>query len=97
SPKIYALPIEDVLYPLFCIFRDPHVALFNAKQNQFMAVRPRREWAYVWMSWNQVLKESNNEINVKDRDNQFVDLADKYLVEKVQKEFKEMYQFTIRD
>ncbi|MFM8622264.1 MAG: hypothetical protein ACKOB3_02645, partial [Holophagaceae bacterium] len=89
SPKIYALEIEDILCPIFCVFKNPHETLFDPNKNQFLAVRPRKEWAHIWITWNEALKEANSKTQVDARTGgKLINMADKNLIESVRKKLE---------
>lgn len=62
--------------------------LFHATNNGFMLVRPRNEWAYVWIAWTEILRESNSPNRVSNR-KAYVDLGSEHVVRKVRKKLQE--------
>jgi hypothetical protein len=56
----------------------PSKLLFDPTCKEVMIVRPRNEWAYLWLAWNEELEEAN-----KGKKRVYVSLGDKAIISKV--------------
>lgn len=79
KPKIYAIPVTTIESAVLCFPHEPSPrqdasSLFDSRNVGIMVVRPRNEWAYVWMAWIDTLRESNCSTRVKKR-KAYVDLG----------------------
>jgi hypothetical protein len=90
KPKIYAIPVATIESAVLCFPHEPPKdnTLFHATNNGFMLVRPRNEWAYVWIAWSETLRESNSPNRVSSR-KAYVDLGSEYVVRQVRKKLQE--------
>jgi Plavaka transposase len=89
KPKIYAIPVATIEAAVLCFYHEPpkQNALFHAANNGFMMIRPRNEWAYVWIAWSETLRESNSQTRVNNRKS-YVDLGSEHVVRQVRKKLQ---------
>ena len=90
KPQIYAVPVATIESAVLCFHHEPpkEAALFDSLHNGFMLVRPRNEWAYVWLAWSEILRESNSPTRVSNR-RSFVDLGSEHVVRQVRRKLQE--------
>ena len=60
QPTLYSVPLASIDYAILAFPHDSHPNLFNPNKRGVCVVRPRNEWAYLWLAWNDVLKEENS-------------------------------------
>jgi hypothetical protein len=60
QPILYSVPLASIDYAILAFPHDTHAHLFNPNKRGVCVVRPRNEWAYLWVAWNDVLKEENS-------------------------------------
>eukprot|EP00428_Durinskia_dybowskii_P015260 CAMPEP_0170207474 /NCGR_PEP_ID=MMETSP0116_2-20130129/3314_1 /TAXON_ID=400756 /ORGANISM="Durinskia baltica, Strain CSIRO CS-38" /LENGTH=1164 /DNA_ID=CAMNT_0010457931 /DNA_START=4517 /DNA_END=8013 /DNA_ORIENTATION=+ len=61
QPVFYVVKLESIDSAILCFPHVPTNTLFDPYNTGVMVVRPRNEWAYVWLAWTEVLKEENSE------------------------------------
>lgn len=93
KPKIYTVSISTIESVALCFhhqFREKDETLFPRDKSGLMLVRPRSDWSYVWMVWNQVLQKSNSRSGVGRRKS-FIGLGNRGVVGKVKKKLEELH------
>lgn len=98
-PKIYSINVSSIessvmWFPHKVPGSNPRSPPFDPSNTGIMVVRPRNEWAYLWMAWNKALRQ-RNKTNVS-RNKVYVDLADDHLVRQVRKKLDEILTSTHR-
>jgi hypothetical protein len=92
QPVFYTVKLEAIDSAVLCYPHVPTNALFDPYNSGVMVIRPRNEWAYVWLAWTGVLEEENSEIKYrrsKRRQNRrYVSLGDCKMLRKVQAKVK---------
>lgn len=87
QPVFYAVKLEAIDSAVLCYPHVPTNSLYDPYNSGMMIIRPRNEWAYVWLAWTEVLKEENSESKFhrrKRRQNRrYVSLCDPKVVKKV--------------
>ena len=61
QPVLHSIPLASINSGLLCVSHIHSSMLFDRNNKGVMVVRPRNEWAYVWLAWNEVLVEANSE------------------------------------
>jgi hypothetical protein len=94
QPTLYKVPLESIEHTVLAFPHEPNPTLFNHNKLGVTIVRPRNEWAYLWIAWNDVLKEENStEFHTERRrrdDRRFVSLNTKSVIEKVRGKLEDM-------
>ena len=90
KPKIYAVPVATIESAVLCFHHDPPTeeSLFHPSNHGFMLIRPRNEWAYVWLAWSKTLRESNSQARLSNRKS-YVDLGSDHIMRQVRKKLQE--------
>jgi hypothetical protein len=90
KPKIYAIPVATIESAVLCFHHEPpnEGVLFHSTHNGFMLIRPRNEWAYVWLAWSDTLRESNSPARVVNRKS-YVDLGSEHVLRLARKKLQE--------
>jgi hypothetical protein len=60
-PALHSVPLASINSGLLAVLHVHTSLLFDRINRGVMVVRPRNEWAYVWLAWNEVLMEANSE------------------------------------
>jgi hypothetical protein len=60
QPTLYSVPVASIDFAVLAFPHESQSALFNPNKRGVCIVRPRNEWAYLWLAWNDVLKEENS-------------------------------------
>jgi hypothetical protein len=58
-PVIRSIPVESIDSSVMGCLHKPSKLLFDPNGREVMIVRPRNEWAYLWLAWNEVLRDAN--------------------------------------
>lgn len=61
QPTLYSVPVASIDSAILVFPHDSPTTLFNSNKRGVCVVRPRNEWAYLWLAWNDVLKEENSD------------------------------------
>jgi hypothetical protein len=77
-PSIRSVPVESIDSAVIGCLHKPSKLLFDPHCRAVMIVRPRNEWAYLWISWNEELLEEN-----KKKKRSYVSLGEKKLISRV--------------
>jgi hypothetical protein len=94
QPTLYKVALESIEHTVlaFAHERSPH--LFNHNKQGVCIVRPRNEWAYLWLAWNEVLHEENSkevyEARNRRDNRRYVSLNDESVLERVIETFDHM-------
>jgi hypothetical protein len=81
-PIIHSIPVASIDSAIMAFLHEPSELMFNAKSTGVMAVRPRNEWAYFWLAWNEELELKNRDQSKKKKP-KYVSLADRNLLQAV--------------
>ena len=60
QPTLYSVPLAAIDCAILAFPHEPQNTLFNPNKRGVCVVRPRNEWAYVWIAWNHILQEENS-------------------------------------
>ena len=60
-PVFYSVMLEAIDSAVLCFQHVPSKTLFDPYNSGVMIVRPRNEWAYVWLAWTEILEQQNTE------------------------------------
>jgi hypothetical protein len=60
QPTLHSVPLASIDCAILAFPHESHGTLFNPNKRGVCVVRPRNEWAYLWVAWNDVLKEENS-------------------------------------
>jgi hypothetical protein len=82
KPVINSIAVASIDSAIMAFLHEPSLSLFDANCSGVMAVRPRNEWAYLWLAWNEELQSKNGEQS-KEKKQIYVSLADRNLLTKV--------------
>ena len=61
KPVLHSVPLESINSGLLSVTHVHSSVLFDRINKGIMVIRPRNEWAYVWLMWNDVLIEANSD------------------------------------
>ena len=61
QPVLNSIPLASINSGLLCVWHVHSSLLFDRINKGVMVVRPRNEWAYVWLAWNDILVDANCE------------------------------------
>jgi Plavaka transposase len=94
QPTLYSVPLASIDYAILAF---PHEAqgatLFNPNKRGVCVVRPRNEWSYVWMAWNDILLEENSlaahESRKRREDRRYVSFNGRQTIRKVQNKLQD--------
>ena len=62
TPRVSSIELESIERPLMTIPHRSTKTMFDASNNGFMCVRPRDEWSYLWIAWNDILMKKNKNV-----------------------------------
>jgi hypothetical protein len=57
---LYSVPLASIDYAILAYAHESHATLFNHNKRGVCIVRPRNEWLYLWLAWNDVLMDENS-------------------------------------
>lgn len=60
QPTLYSVPLASIDCAILAFPHQSQSTLFNPNKRGVCVVRPRNEWAYLWIAWNHVLKDENS-------------------------------------
>jgi hypothetical protein len=87
QPTLYSVPLASIDCAILAFPHEPQATLFNPNKRGVCVVRPRNEWAYLWIAWNDVLKEENSPVahNARRRrnDRRFISFNTRHVLQKV--------------
>ena len=87
QPVLHSVPLASINSGLLCVLHVHSSLLFDPIHKGVMVVRPRNEWAYVWLAWNEVLVEANSEDKFRRSKRRphrrYVSMGDKQLLKRV--------------
>jgi hypothetical protein len=87
QPTLYSIPLGSIDYAILAYAHESHETLFNPTKRGICVVRPRNEWAYLWVAWNDVLTEENTQAAHQARkrrdDRRFVSFNGRQIIQKV--------------
>ena len=92
QPVFYVVKLESIDSAILCYPHVPVNTLFDPFYAGVMIVRPRNEWAYVWLAWTEVLEEENSETKYRRSKRRparrYVSIGDPKMVKKAQAKVK---------
>ena len=92
QPTLYSVPLASIDYAILAFPHEPHANLFNPNKRGVCVVRPRNEWAYLWVSWNDVLKEENSfeahQARKRRDDRRYVSFNGRHIIQKVKNQLQ---------
>jgi hypothetical protein len=87
QPTLYSVPLASIDYAILAFPHEPHPNLFNPNKRGVCIVRPRNEWAYLWVAWNDVLMQENSQASHQARrrrdDRRYVSFNGRQIIQKV--------------
>jgi hypothetical protein len=87
QPVLHSIPLASIDSGLLCVWHVHSSLLFDRINKGVMVVRPRNEWAYVWLAWNDVLVDANSEEKFRKSKRRphrrYASLGDKALIKSV--------------
>jgi hypothetical protein len=60
GPITHVIPVASIDSAVRCFSHDPNKGLFNASAPGVTYLLPRNHWAYMWISMNEAMNESNS-------------------------------------
>jgi len=109
-PKLYAIDIDSIETVVLCLplipKEGPFTLFLDEHRAGILALRPRNEWAYVWMAWTEILMKMNAPVthmaisskkaaaritNINPISS-YVDLGDSDMIGKVRDNLKKMFK-----
>jgi hypothetical protein len=95
-PFIQSVPVESIDSAVMGCLHKPSKLLFDSTCREVMIVRPRSEWAYLWLAWNEELEKANRIDTVKSKKKRvYVSLGDKAIISKVRVNAEKKLQLPI--
>jgi hypothetical protein len=91
-PTILSVPVASIDSAVVGFLHKPTTKLFDHESPGVMIIRPRNEWAYIWLAWNEELSETNRK---RSRTNGYVSLSDDGLLSRIRKNIKEKLEIDI--
>jgi hypothetical protein len=83
-PLIQSVPVASIDSAVMGYHKQPSKILFDCTCREVMIVRPRSEWAYLWLAWNEELQKANKrETTDFRRKKVYVSLGNKSLISNV--------------
>jgi hypothetical protein len=95
KPVINSIPVASIDSAIMAFLHEPSASLFDSNHSGVMAVRPRNEWAYLWLAWNDELRNKNGEQSTEKKSH-YVSLADGDLLKKVRDNAKKKLAIPIK-
>ena len=89
-PTILRVPVASIDSAVVGYLHKRSPKLFDHESPGVMIVRPRNEWAYIWLAWNEELSKANRR-----RSNDYVSLSDEKLLSLIRKNIKEKLEIDI--
>ncbi len=93
QPTLYSVPVASIDFAVLAFPHDSHTNLFNPNKRGICVVRPRNEWAYLWLAWNVVLKEENSleahAARKRRDDRRYISFNTRHVLQKVKKQLDE--------
>jgi hypothetical protein len=89
-PTILSVPVASIDSAVVGFLHKRSPKLFDHESPGVMIVRPRNEWAYIWLAWNEELSKANRK-----RSNDYVSLSDEKLLSSIRKNIKEKLEIDI--
>jgi len=87
QPTLYSVPLASIDCAILAFPHESHATLFNSNKRGICVVRPRNEWAYLWLAWNDVLSDENSlaahQARKRRNDRRYVSFNSRHIVEKV--------------
>jgi hypothetical protein len=84
KPSIRSVPVESIDSAVMGCLHKPSKVLFDHTCREVMIARPRNQWAYFWLAWNEVLEEANKVHTAKrGKPRLYASLGDKAIISKV--------------
>eukprot|EP00980_Cylindrotheca_fusiformis_P011166 scaffold2562_cov78-Cylindrotheca_fusiformis.AAC.2 len=62
APAIQSVPLASINTSILAYQHQPTPNLFDHRTPNIMTVRPRNEWAYIWLAWTEELKKANDKV-----------------------------------
>jgi hypothetical protein len=91
-PTILSVPVASIDSAVVGFMHKPTPQLFDPESTGVMIVRPRNEWAYIWLAWNEELSKANRRST---RNNEYVSLSNEKLLSSIRKNIKEKLEIDI--
>jgi hypothetical protein len=91
-PTILSVPVASIDSAVVGFMHKPTPKLFDPESTGVMIVRPRNEWAYIWLAWNEELSKANWRST---RNNEYVSLSNEKLLSSIRKNIKEKLEIDI--
>jgi hypothetical protein len=91
-PTILSIPVASIDSAVMGFLHKPTKKLFDHESPGVMIVRPRNEWAYIWLAWNEELSKANKNSH---KTNVYVSLSDEKLLSLIRKNIKEKLEIDI--
>jgi hypothetical protein len=83
-PLIQSVPVASIDSAVMGYHKQPSKVLFDSTRREVMIVRPRSEWAYLWIAWNEELQKANKiETTSRRKKRVYVSLGNKLLISNV--------------
>eukprot|EP00980_Cylindrotheca_fusiformis_P005080 scaffold1076_cov81-Cylindrotheca_fusiformis.AAC.4 len=61
-PVIRIVPLASINTSILAYLLQPASQLFDHRNKHVMALRPRNEWAYIWLAWTEELVKANSKL-----------------------------------
>ena len=95
-PLIQSVPVECIDSSVMGYLHKPSESLFDVSCKDIMIVRPRSEWAYLWIAWNEELQKANVIDTSKRKKKQvYVSLGNKELMKNVRENAEQKLEIPI--
>jgi hypothetical protein len=98
QPTLYSVPLASIDCAILAFPHESHASLFNPNKRGVCVVRPRNEWAYLWLAWNDVLTAENSLVSHQARkrrnDRRYVSFNGHHIVQKVKNKLQAYLSIT---
>ena len=97
QPTLYSVPVASIDFAILAFPHEPQSSLFNPNKRGVCVVRPRNEWAYLWLAWNDVLKDENSLDAHQSRrrrdDRRYISFNTRHVIKKVKDQLQTYLSF----
>jgi hypothetical protein len=94
TPVITSIPVASIDSAIMAVLHKPSDSLFDSINSGVMAVRPRNQWAYFWLAWNEELRSINEGPTTKKK-KKYVSLTDSNLLKVVRENAQKKLEIPI--
>jgi hypothetical protein len=97
KPLTHVVPVASIDSSIRCFTHSPSKALFDSRTPGVTCLLPRNHWAYMWMSLNDALQETNSPTKVRQRKGKLNSMCSSQWLENVRKRYQTYLRATCKE